>query len=199
MTVSKYARRPTVGPVGAELPRMPDLSGGSCSRHPHPDWWSSHDQHEREAAMHVCEGCVMREPCASWAVMALPVTDQNVWGAMSGSQRVRLKRGQAAAAQGQPWGLAAINSAKTHCDKGHPLAGANLMTLTRPDGRTKRMCRTCHRAQVARSARLARQVQPAAISEARRARYQRDRDRILARQRAAYARRKARQATPAAA
>ncbi len=73
------------------------------------------------------------------------------------------------------------------------------MVLTRPGGGTKRVCRTCHRAQVARAARLSRLVQREAIREVRRARYRRSRGQVLARQPAAYARRKARHATSAAA
>lgn len=40
-------------------------------------------------------------------------------------------------------GPSAANARKTHCPKGHPLAGDNL--VTRPRG--GRECRTCHRAR----------------------------------------------------
>ena len=39
----------------------------------------------------------------------------------------------------------AINARKTHCDKGHPLDGDNLVVTT-SNGRQFRRCRTCHRA-----------------------------------------------------
>jgi hypothetical protein len=40
-------------------------------------------------------------------------------------------------------GPAAINSRKTKCKKGHPLAGNNLLLHNRPGGHVKRMCRIC--------------------------------------------------------
>jgi hypothetical protein len=47
---------------------------------------------------------------------------------------------------------AALNVHKTHCHKGHPLAGANLMHRVRPaDGRHFRNCRICHREQGTRT------------------------------------------------
>lgn len=41
--------------------------------------------------------------------------------------------------------LGAVNLAKTHCPKGHPLSGDNLYTRVKPDGRTERICLTCRR------------------------------------------------------
>lgn len=41
----------------------------------------------------------------------------------------------------------AVNAAKTHCPKGHSLAGDNLWTYQR-DGRPRRGCRTCRLASL---------------------------------------------------
>lgn len=40
-----------------------------------------------------------------------------------------------------PYSLASINLAKTHCDRGHPLSGANLRLGTK----RKRVCKQCSR------------------------------------------------------
>lgn len=37
------------------------------------------------------------------------------------------------------------NSAKTHCPKGHPYSGDNLVIVRRSDGKTQRECRECRR------------------------------------------------------
>lgn len=51
--------------------------------------------------------------------------------------------------------IAAISAARTHCPKGHPYAGDNLMAGTQGHGGVKRMCRECYRvASNARNLRL---------------------------------------------
>ena len=64
--------------------------------------------------------------------------------------------------------VSGINAAKTHCSKGHPLSGDNLLLEKRKDREhPKRCCRTCRRAAEAaararrRSAALAVIAQPA--------------------------------------
>jgi hypothetical protein len=46
--------------------------------------------------------------------------------------------------------ITARNLAKTHCPQGHEFSPENTAVCTRPDGRTWRRCRTCHRARNAR-------------------------------------------------
>jgi hypothetical protein len=41
----------------------------------------------------------------------------------------------------------AMNARKTHCPKGHPYAGENLLVYTRPGGTPSRYCRACDRAR----------------------------------------------------
>lgn len=41
--------------------------------------------------------------------------------------------------------LSAANVKKTHCPKGHPYSGENLILASRSDGRKVRQCRECHR------------------------------------------------------
>lgn len=48
------------------------------------------------------------------------------------------------------------NAQKTHCQNGHALAGANLITVRRGNGRTNRRCRICDNARKAASARRSR-------------------------------------------
>lgn len=45
-------------------------------------------------------------------------------------------------------GIAAHNSALTHCRRGHPFSGPNLYIVTRANGRTYRRCLACTYAQV---------------------------------------------------
>ncbi len=81
----------------AGLPRQPDLSQGTCSHHPHPDWWTSRSAPEREAAVRVCRSCPLREPCAAWS-LNLPVTDTTIYGGMTANERILARRERAAAA-----------------------------------------------------------------------------------------------------
>ncbi|SRR5216683_7072770 len=45
--------------------------------------------------------------------------------------------------QGLNEGIRARALARTHCPKGHPYEGENLLIVAKKDGRTKRACRTC--------------------------------------------------------
>jgi hypothetical protein len=47
--------------------------------------------------------------------------------------------------------FSAANAAKTHCKRGHPLNGPNLIVRIKPDGRRYRACRTCCQASWRRS------------------------------------------------
>ena len=52
----------TVRPYVPVLPRMPDFSQGRCaSPSVNADWWASFNQEERQAAVHVCHSCLLRE------------------------------------------------------------------------------------------------------------------------------------------
>jgi Transcription factor WhiB len=76
----------------AQLPKMPgQLADGLCTRHPHPDWWSSTSPAERAAAQRVCRRCPVVRICFAWA-LNLPTTDTLVWAGLSAAQRRRLQR-----------------------------------------------------------------------------------------------------------
>jgi hypothetical protein len=96
-TPAQRASLPAVRPYSPVLPRQPDLSQGKCSHHPQPGWWTSRSAPEREAAMHVCRSCPLREPCAAWS-LSLPVTDTTIYGGMTATERIRARHERAAAA-----------------------------------------------------------------------------------------------------
>lgn len=50
------------------------------------------------------------------------------------SNRENVLRGQ---------GLTAVNARKTHCPRGHPYSGTNLVVYSTPSGRRVRKCRAC--------------------------------------------------------
>lgn len=88
----------TVRPYVPILPRMPDFSQGRCaSPSVNADWWTSFNQEERQAAVHVCHSCLLREACAEWS-LSLPSTDTTIYGGMTANERIRARRERAAAA-----------------------------------------------------------------------------------------------------
>lgn len=105
MPSSSYASRsggPVVRPHTPVLPRQPDFSAGRCSSPGvNPDWWTSGDQGERQAAIFMCQSCPLREPCAEWS-LSLPSTAAGIFGGMTASARIRARRERAAAASCQP-------------------------------------------------------------------------------------------------
>jgi Transcription factor WhiB len=148
------------------LPRQPDLSQGSC-RAPgaDPDQWTSRAPAKRQAAIAICQGCPVLDACAEWS-LSLPISDTtSIYGAMTGTERIRRKKERAEAARlaalpaSAPWGQSATNAAKTHCDKGHRLEGANVKVYKRKDGSLRRECQPCHNAACRASMRLRRQLQ----------------------------------------
>lgn len=56
------------------------------------------------------------------------------------SRQVNRKRGRTS-------GMPDLNRAKTHCPKGHPYSGDNLIVRIKPQGWQARICRTCERAR----------------------------------------------------
>ena len=74
-----------------ELPRPPDWAAASCAGHQHPDWWTSREQPEREAARKVCSGCPVLAGCLAWS-LHLPATDTAVYAGLDHLDRRRLKR-----------------------------------------------------------------------------------------------------------
>ena len=48
-------------------------------------------------------------------------------------------------------GPTAVHARKTHCNRGHPLAGENLLVWTATDGRVHRRCRICGNASLRRT------------------------------------------------
>lgn len=78
----------------------------------------------------------------------------------------------------------ALHAKKTHCPKGHPYEGDNLLVRVKDGGRKSRECRACTTEQ--RRARRERE-DPAAVNARRRAAYAADREERLAKRRAARA------------
>lgn len=94
---AQLPKRPAVRPYSPELPRQPDFSRGRCtSPGVDPNWWTSHDQREREAAIWACRGCPVLVQCRQWS-LSLPVADTTIYGAWTASERARAKRERAAA------------------------------------------------------------------------------------------------------
>jgi hypothetical protein len=89
--IPERASRPPPAWRVQQLPAMPELGSGLCTRHPEPDLWTSSDPTKRAQAKRVCEGCPVRSACLSWA-LSLPATDTAVWGGLSPSQRLATKR-----------------------------------------------------------------------------------------------------------
>jgi hypothetical protein len=80
-------------------------------------------------------------------------------------------------------GLAAKAARKTHCKRGHPLSGQNLLV----DSRGARQCRSCQRLRDRRRSSAWDERQRAAKREHNRSYHHRNRERITARKRANYA------------
>ena len=85
-------------PAIPALPQRPVLTGARCATGDHdPGLWTSPRYHaDRAEAIKVCRQCPARLPCAQWA-LSLPTTVTGVYGAMTASERVKAKRGLAAA------------------------------------------------------------------------------------------------------
>jgi WhiB family transcriptional regulator, redox-sensing transcriptional regulator len=64
-----------------------------CAGHPHPALWFSDDHRDVAAATAICRACPVLAECLDWAVS----TSQHdgVWGGMTPSQRLRLRRHRA--------------------------------------------------------------------------------------------------------
>lgn len=84
-----YAHHP---PPIIELPPF-DFAKGLCTHVPasQASWWTSSETALREAARSICEVCPLLAGCADWS-LSLPVTDTAIYGAMSSTERLRLKR-----------------------------------------------------------------------------------------------------------
>ncbi len=70
----------------------------------------------------------------------------------------RARRERQAARLAGMSGMPARNAAKTHCLRGHELAGENLVMVKGKGGRLYRRCRTCFRVRTARYERLRRKL-----------------------------------------
>lgn len=68
-------------------------------------------------------GCRNRRCCNPWHLEPMTLAENNALGESP----------------------SAINARKTHCPKGHPLSGDNLMIETTPSGRETRRCYSCRR------------------------------------------------------
>ena len=75
-----------------DLPPMPEaLSQGSCVGHPEPDLWTSRSLADRARAARICSRCPVQALCATWALQ-LPTSDSGVYGGLSTTQRLAIKR-----------------------------------------------------------------------------------------------------------
>ena len=64
---------------------------GLCTRHPRPELWTSTASAERQAAISVCQDCPVLLACREYG-LSLPDTDPAVYGGLTTSQRLKLKR-----------------------------------------------------------------------------------------------------------
>lgn len=159
MPSSEYASRSggiVIRPYCPDLPRMPDFSAGRCaSPSASPDWWTSSDPQERQAAIWACKSCPVLAACAEWS-LSLPSTDTTgIFGAMTAGERVRTRRERQAAAQAAAEaaqlavqrGMPKINSEKMACIRGHDISpgSPHLRIGKGRDGRPMRVCLACKR------------------------------------------------------
>jgi hypothetical protein len=132
-------------PQHVPLPRSPRiLAEGRCVGWPPPVPWVSDDRAERDRAREICAGCHVQPACLSWALRAVPVDDNAIYGGTGPGQRRRLRAERGIA---RPNAVAVINAAKQCCPEcGLPLSGDNLITEPgRRPGSVRRRCRNCTR------------------------------------------------------
>jgi hypothetical protein len=136
-------------PQHSPMPRSPRiLAEGACVG-VLPSPWTSDDPQDRAHAQIVCiTQCHIIDPCLSWALRAVPVSDTAIYGGTTASERRRLR---AERGLRRPNPVVAINRAKTCCPQcGLPLSGENLITEPgRAPGKVRRRCRACTRARKA--------------------------------------------------
>jgi hypothetical protein len=80
-------------PPVISLPPAPDWSRATCTTAPAGirPYWTSDDREERSYARVLCGRCPVRPECEVWS-LALPVTDNAIYGGMSQIQRLKARR-----------------------------------------------------------------------------------------------------------
>ncbi len=94
-----------------------------------------HICHNEAATQGLCDGgnsCVHRACINPAHLRAVTAEENQEASPLSGRGR-------------RPTGMGLINSSRTHCVRGHPFEGDNLIIYTRPNGKTTRVCRACRK------------------------------------------------------
>jgi WhiB family redox-sensing transcriptional regulator len=174
----KQPHAPEPWPNVPGMAPRPDLSLGRCTTMACPEWWTSRDPGEREAACHACSSCPVLAACREWS-LTLPLSDHAIYGGLTQNGRIRERARRRKAAELASFppevaarlarlspGFARDNAMKMRCDHGHLLSGDNVFIRKGPHGQPQRVCLECHRRIAREYIRKRRQREREAASQA---------------------------------